>query len=101
MLIPSALSTAGIHFEMSGNGNVAPVPTSELALGFAAAGSVRSGDRRDSRNHDDDESEHKSSFHGASSILVLPLPASFHLLRKSNCSVSAAGICGVVSVKIR
>ena len=32
MLIPSALSTAGIHFEMSGNGNVAPVPTSEPVL---------------------------------------------------------------------
>ena len=37
MLIPSALSTAGIHFEMSGNGNVAPVPTSEPADGFADA----------------------------------------------------------------
>src|SRR5712691_1106683 len=31
ILIPSAWSTAGIHFEMSGNGNVAPAPTSEPA----------------------------------------------------------------------
>src|SRR5215510_9471040 len=37
ILIPSALSTAGIHFEMSGTGNVAPVPTSEPASGFADA----------------------------------------------------------------
>src|SRR6187200_1891787 len=36
-LIPSELLTAGIHFEMSGNGNVAPVPTSEPAVGFADA----------------------------------------------------------------
>src|SRR5262245_40675003 len=40
-LIPRALSTAGIHFEMSGNGNVAPVPTSEPAVGFADADCVR------------------------------------------------------------
>ena len=32
-----AESTAGIHFEMSGNGNVAPVPTNEPAAGFADA----------------------------------------------------------------
>src|SRR6185503_3110169 len=40
ILIPSALSAAGIHFEMSGNGNVAPVPTNEPAVGFADAGCV-------------------------------------------------------------
>src|SRR5438034_10600480 len=40
-LMPRAWSTAGIHFEMSGNGNVAPVPTSEPAVGLADAFSVR------------------------------------------------------------
>src|SRR5262245_50716841 len=40
ILSPSALSTAGIHFEMSGNGKVAPVPTSEPAVGFADADCV-------------------------------------------------------------
>src|SRR5262245_37980900 len=40
ILIPSALSTAGIHFEISGNGKVAPVPTSEPAVGFADADCV-------------------------------------------------------------
>src|SRR4029078_4719870 len=37
ILSPSALSTAGIHFEMSGNGKVAHCPTTEPAVGFADA----------------------------------------------------------------
>src|SRR5215470_13299956 len=40
MWIPRALSTAGIHLEISGYGNVAPVPTSEPAAGFADADCV-------------------------------------------------------------
>src|SRR5262245_20471339 len=37
MLIPYAFPTSGIHFEMSGNGNVAPVPTSDVSAALAGA----------------------------------------------------------------
>ena len=66
MLIPSALSTAGIHFEMSGNGNVAPVPTSELAAGRAAAGPCDR-DRRDGCSHEDENPS-------ASAFFICPFP---------------------------
>ena len=63
MLIPYAEPTAGIHFEISGYGNVAPAPDERrvLLLGRRRAGGADGDCDRGHAGHD--EHEPKSSLH--------------------------------------
>ena len=72
ILIPSAWSTAGIHFEMSGNGKVAPVPDERARL--RASPTPLASCRHSSDGDHDDDCEPSTS------ARVSVLPASSSLL---------------------
>ena len=68
MLIPYAEPTAGIHFEISGYGNVAPAPVSVVSCCFGRRRFARPATIAIRDDADSDERERKRSLH----VLTLP-----------------------------